>query len=680
MPFIVVRDENACSSSKPWAVFTETGPQSGRAKGSPHGCHTSRKSALKQAAAMYVNVPEAKAAGEPPPNLRDADEDSTERCATCEMFFGFTENQGFGFCSGYSNVQVQPDQVCDSYSPDDAQETKSSGQQQKAPPYAHVPDAGREEQMTATLDMVAPELIPNTREWRRSRADRLIQMERRRPDARCVTAPMELRGENEDGIRVLRSYASLFDTPYSIRAAGYDYTERVRPGAFRRSLGHAPDVVFRYDHTGPPLARTSSGTLRLGEDERGLWYEADLNLNDPDVKALIPKIERGDLRESSFAFRCLKDQWNDDLTERDLSECELDRGDVSVVTFGASRATGRHMTLRSEERLEELRALGFDAFLTALVEWRDYTLVSTEERTGKVLSSASLETLRAVLGLMGDIDDAADEGQAMLADLMGVPNPDAEDEGDGSVTDSEQLDHVSRSEGEDSWDAIARLAAEVKWDLRKNEDGTITFTPPSDEERNDPTMEDWEVAYGLRQVKMAIASVKATQLTDPDNDTDDTDDAAVMAQIEAADAAIDAAIVAQAKDGRCDDRSEEDAETEKRAEAEVEVETEEESGEEAEAEEADAERSEQTDEAAETEAEARDWETEEIENVSDLLDAIQSVGRAKDEGAAKLRIKRSAQALGRTDLVPDDWRTALVDNDTEELFIAFHAQRLGIGR
>lgn len=39
-----------------------------------------------------------------------------------------------------------------------------------------------------------------------------------------------------------------------------------------------------------------------------------------------------------------------------------------------------------------------------------------------------------------------------------------------------------------------------------------------------------------------------------------------------------------------------------------------------------------------------------------LKRAIQSIGRAKDQAAAKAHIKKRAAALGATDMLPDDWK------------------------
>lgn len=48
-----------------------------------------------------------------------------------------------------------------------------------------------------------------------------------------------------------------------------------------------------------------------------------------------------------------------------------------------------------------------------------------------------------------------------------------------------------------------------------------------------------------------------------------------------------------------------------------------------------------------------------IANASDLRNAIQSVGRAKDYNAAKQHIIRRARALGLVDQLPEDWKKSV---------------------
>lgn len=136
----------------------------------------------------------------------------------------------------------------------------------------------------------------------------------------------------------LTGYASTFNQPYDM---GW-YREQVAPGAFTRSLGRNPDVRLLVNHDGLPLARTTSGTLTLSEDDKGLRVSAQLDPSDPDVAALVPKMRRGDLNQMSFGFRVMGDdgdEWSKDLTQRTLRSLDIHDGDVSVVTYPANPGT-----------------------------------------------------------------------------------------------------------------------------------------------------------------------------------------------------------------------------------------------------------------------------------------------------------------------------------------------------
>jgi HK97 family phage prohead protease len=166
-------------------------------------------------------------------------------------------------------------------------------------------------------------------------------------------------------------YASLFNVGYEMYG-GPDkggWIENVDKGAFTRTLSTKPDVVLNINHgeggTGLPIARTSSGTLQLRTDTKGLRPEASLDLRDPDVQALQVKVERGDVNQMSFAFRTIRQEWDEEETQRTLMEVSLDRGDVSIVTNGAQPKTSVQLrsliaqlaTMDPEEAREELRAL-----------------------------------------------------------------------------------------------------------------------------------------------------------------------------------------------------------------------------------------------------------------------------------------------------------------------------------
>ena len=101
------------------------------------------------------------------------------------------------------------------------------------------------------------------------------------------------------------------------------------------------------NYAGLPLVRTRSGTLELSEDERGLKMQASLNMSDPDVRAIVPKMKRGDLDKMSFAFIPTRQKWynKEKMPRRTIEEAEL--YDISIVTTPAYEGT--EIGLRSLE-------------------------------------------------------------------------------------------------------------------------------------------------------------------------------------------------------------------------------------------------------------------------------------------------------------------------------------------
>jgi HK97 family phage prohead protease len=135
-------------------------------------------------------------------------------------------------------------------------------------------------------------------------------------------------------------YASLVSTPYSMGS----YQEQISPGAFSGTLSRNPDVQLLVNHEGLPLARTTilpgrPGHLSLAEDSRGLRFDAQLDQDDPDARLVHRKISSGLMDQCSFAFTVTDQDWNDTRTLRTISGVNLDRGDVSIVNYGASPTT-----------------------------------------------------------------------------------------------------------------------------------------------------------------------------------------------------------------------------------------------------------------------------------------------------------------------------------------------------
>jgi len=157
--------------------------------------------------------------------------------------------------------------------------------------------------------------------------------------------------DNEDGSLTLKGYASVFEVQYPVNDQRGSYLESINPGAFKKTLSERADVKLLVNHDGVPLARTQSGTMELREDQHGLFVEATLDPENPKVKEINSAMKRGDMDEMSFAFAAVRDEFNDDYSERNIKEVKL--YDVSVVTYPASSAT--HANIRSTfGRLNEL--------------------------------------------------------------------------------------------------------------------------------------------------------------------------------------------------------------------------------------------------------------------------------------------------------------------------------------
>lgn len=162
-------------------------------------------------------------------------------------------------------------------------------------------------------------------------------------EIRAIAQPLEVREDEDQAIRV-SGYAAVFGEETNI--AGM-FTEVIERGAFTNALERQDDVVFLINHDGLPLARTRSGTLRLTQDERGLFMETELDGSDPDVRSIVPKMKRGDLDKMSFAFIPTRQEWDDsgDMPKRMIQDLQLH--DVAIVTTPAY--DGTEIGLRSLE-------------------------------------------------------------------------------------------------------------------------------------------------------------------------------------------------------------------------------------------------------------------------------------------------------------------------------------------
>lgn len=194
----------------------------------------------------------------------------------------------------------------------------------------------------------------------------------------------------EDGTMRLSGYAAVFND----NSVPLPFVERIAPGAFRKTLTETPDVRLLINHEGLPLARTKNGTLTLREDERGLYMDAVI-ADTQEGRDLYTLVQRGDLDQMSFAFRVIRQKWNESRTERLLTELSLADGDVSVVTYPAYPTT-------SVEARAHLQAA-----MAALKE-------------GRALEGESLIAVQAIFEKISESADYLEEGKSMLEVMLGL--------------------------------------------------------------------------------------------------------------------------------------------------------------------------------------------------------------------------------------------------------------------
>lgn len=302
-----------------------------------------------------------------------------------------------------------------------------------------------------------------------------------RPPALTTDLHIRMGDPGDNQIAQFHGYASTTAQRYGVQDWLGEYGETIQPGAFVKTLREAT-VPLLFNHDGMPLATYRAGdpnsTAALSEDSVGLLNTAALDRRSGNVNDLCIAMQRGDLNKMSFSFRAIGEDWNDTYDERSVTEAAL--YDTSIVTYPANPTTtaelrsamrvllGREGTSLMHSIREVLdlsdRAAAVD-HATPLVENALRALASTDEimcrrggyqgrarmfavarmladvRQGKVLSAANEEMLKNALNALHEADDvnipaivkglqvvdsALDAGQAGLAAVLDVANPDGD--------------------------------------------------------------------------------------------------------------------------------------------------------------------------------------------------------------------------------------------------------------
>ena len=229
----------------------------------------------------------------------------------------------------------------------------------------------------------------------------LEAMDRQTENRSFTFTAVEERNDDGKDTLLFTGYASVFNKGYGVRDQQGSYEETIKPGAFKKTLQEQDDVRFLVNHDGIPLARTSSGTLELEEDNYGLFVRAELDPSNPTVAEISSAMKRGDLNQMSFAFAAIRDEFDETGEKRNVTEAKL--FDVSVVTYPANPWAGAklrgveiddlHKEL-VEARSGDKAAEVLESFINKLEERQDEP---TDELDKKERSNKKIELLKMQL-------------------------------------------------------------------------------------------------------------------------------------------------------------------------------------------------------------------------------------------------------------------------------------------
>jgi hypothetical protein len=139
----------------------------------------------------------------------------------------------------------------------------------------------------------------------------------------------------KEGTAVIGGYVVTWNTIYDMGG----YYERIAPGALDKA--DITDVACLFNHDmSQILSRTTSGSLKLKIDSKGLYYSA--TLPDSDLGEYIEDmVTRGDVFQSFWGFTGVSETWSvtkDGSQLRTITSVQK-VWDASPVTFPANPAT-----------------------------------------------------------------------------------------------------------------------------------------------------------------------------------------------------------------------------------------------------------------------------------------------------------------------------------------------------
>lgn len=224
-------------------------------------------------------------------------------------------------------------------------------------------------------------------------------------ERRFTPGNVELRDNGAGKPKTIRGYAALYESR-SENLGGF--VEVIQRGAFDSVTSDDVRALFNHD-ANLILGRSKSGTLRIGTDERGLWYEVDADENQTYVRDLMIAMSRGDVDQSSFAFSVQREgqKWDESSGQTVRTITKVARlYDVSPVTYPAyadTEASARSAVLAEYRAAQQERRGDAPAYNDADVDYATDALEDLQDMAddcavvGQSGANAELKAIAATL-------------------------------------------------------------------------------------------------------------------------------------------------------------------------------------------------------------------------------------------------------------------------------------------
>lgn len=153
---------------------------------------------------------------------------------------------------------------------------------------------------------------------------------------KTLDSKLEIREEANQEEYIIAGYFAVFNQETELYPGVY---ESIDSGAFKNSINEDIRALINHD-TSLVLARTTSNTLTLKEDAKGLYGEIKINPNDTDALNIYERVKRGDVSQCSFGFLINQEEadYRDDGSTHFILK-DLNLYEVSVCTFPAYEGT-----------------------------------------------------------------------------------------------------------------------------------------------------------------------------------------------------------------------------------------------------------------------------------------------------------------------------------------------------